>query len=172
VTGGKRPDVFVEVVRSLRNDGTDLRALLVGDGPLRQVLEEPARVAGVELLGERTDVAELMRDADLMIFPSLPEGEGMPGVLIEAGLSGLCVVATDVPGASAVIEDGVTGSIVGITDIAGLLGQARKLLSDGARRRAMGQAARDRCNSLFSMETSASAWSTLLERVGMERVGR
>ena len=71
---------------------------MIGDGPLRDALALPAEKARVELLGSRSDVAEQMRRADLMIFPSRPEGEGMPGVLIEAGLSGLPVVATAVPG--------------------------------------------------------------------------
>ena len=50
------------------------------------------------------------------MFTSLPPGEGMPGVLIEAGLSGLATVSTRVPGARDVIEDGVTGFLVDIDD--------------------------------------------------------
>lgn len=166
LTTGKRPDVFVDLVRTLRAQGAEFRALIVGDGPMRQALAEPARLAGVDMLGERADVPEIMRDADLMVFPSLPEGEGMPGVLIEAGLSGLCVVATAVPGVSAVIESGVTGSIVEVSDFGALVDEARRLLSDPVRRSEMGRAARKRCASLFSMEASASAWRDLLARVG------
>jgi glycosyltransferase involved in cell wall biosynthesis len=166
LTAGKRPDTFVELARTLRAQGTQFRALLVGEGPMRKELEEPARSAGVELLGERDDVAELMRRADLLVFPSLPEGEGMPGVLIEAGLSELCVVATRVPGVSDVIRDGVTGSLVPVSDFGALVDETRRLLSDPARRKGMGRAARDRCDSQFSMEASVASWRDLLSRVG------
>jgi glycosyltransferase involved in cell wall biosynthesis len=166
LAAGKRPDIFVELARTLRAQGARFEALLVGDGPMRKELEEPARSAGVELLGERDDVAELMRRADLFVFPSLPEGEGMPGVLIEAGLSGLCVVATRVPGVSDVIRDGVTGFIVAVSDFGALVDESRRLLSDPARRKEMGRAARDRCDSEFSMEASVAAWRGLLSRVG------
>ena len=162
LTSGKRPDVFIELARTLRGEGVRFEAVVVGDGPMRGELEEPSRLAGVELLLERADVAELMRGADLLVFPSLPEGEGMPGVLIEAGLSGLCALATAVPGAPAVIDDGVTGSIVGISDFGALLDEARRLLSDHVRRKEMGRAARVRCASAFSMEASASEWRGLL----------
>ena len=43
----------------------------------------------------------------------------MPGVLIEAGFAGLPVVTTEVPGARTVIEDGVTGFVVGVDDLDG-----------------------------------------------------
>jgi glycosyltransferase involved in cell wall biosynthesis len=90
----------------------------------------------------------------------------MPGVLIEAGLSGLCVVATRVPGVSDVIRDGVTGSLVPVSDFGALVDETRRLLSDPARRKEMGRAARDRCDSQFSMEASVASWRDLLSRVG------
>jgi glycosyltransferase involved in cell wall biosynthesis len=166
LTSGKRPDVFIELVRQLRADGMALNAQIAGDGPMREELEQPARSAGVELLGSRSDISKLMRNADLMVFPSLPEGEGMPGVLIEAGLSGLCVLATAVPGVSDVVLNGVTGAIVEVSDFCGLVDQARQLTSEPARLEEMGRAARDHCESRFSMEASASEWRHLLSRVG------
>ena len=162
---GKRPDVFVELVRALRAQGVSCKAAVVGDGPMRGALTEPARSAGVELLGERNDVAELMRGADLFVFPSLPEGEGMPGVLIEAGLSGLCVLATRVPGVSTVIDDRITGSVVDVSDFGSLVQEARRLLADPVVRSEMGRAAREKCVSDFSMQASARAWRDLLGRL-------
>ena len=88
----------------------------------------------------------------MFVFPSLPEGEGMPGVLIEAGLSGLPVVATDVPGVRSVVEDGVTGSVVGIQDMAALCDHVCDLLEAPERRKTMGDAARSRCESKFGMQ--------------------
>jgi glycosyltransferase involved in cell wall biosynthesis len=165
LTPGKRPGVFVDLVRVLRDRGAGFRALLVGDGPLRSELDMSAPGSGVEMLGERSDVPALMREADLFVFPSLPEGEGMPGVLIEAGLSGLAVVATAVPGVRSVVENGVTGSVVGTSDFAALCDCASDLLSDRDRLKKMGAAARLRCESMFSIEVCVSRWRGLLHDI-------
>jgi glycosyltransferase involved in cell wall biosynthesis len=163
LTEGKRPRVFIDLVASLRRRGHQIEAWLVGDGPLAAELETSAREAGVEMLGERADVPELMRNADLFVFPSLPEGEGMPGVLIEAGLSGLAVVATEVPGARSVVEEAHTGCVVDTADLVGLCDTADRLLSDPGRLRAMGAAARSRCEAEFTMDASALRWRDLLD---------
>jgi glycosyltransferase involved in cell wall biosynthesis len=163
LTEGKRPGAFVDLVAAVRARGLEVEAWLVGDGPLRKDLEEPASAAGVAILGERGDIPELMRSADLFVFPSLPEGEGMPGVLIEAGLSGLPVLATDVPGASTVVKEGVTGSVFATADLASMSVRACELLADRGRRTAMGEAARSRCESAFGMEVSAKGWRELLD---------
>jgi len=165
LTSGKRPRVFIDLARALRERGAGFRALVVGDGPERSELDAPAAASGVEMLGERTDVPELMRDADLFVFPSLPEGEGMPGVLIEAGLSGIAVLATDVPGVTSVVEDGVTGSVLGTSDFAALAERAFDLLSEPDRLKAMGVAARARCESMFTIEVCVSRWRDLLREL-------
>jgi len=162
LTAGKRPDRFVEVVAALRAEGRDLNALLAGDGPLRPKLTGPAAAAGVELLGSRSDIADLLRGSDILVFPSRPAGEGLPGVLIEAGLCAVPVVATDVPGVRTIVEDGTTGVVVDEGDLAGMVSAVGRLLDDAPLRDAMGQAARTRCAKLFSLEAVGSAWLELL----------
>jgi glycosyltransferase involved in cell wall biosynthesis len=158
----KRPDRFVEVVTALRARGLGLRAQAVGDGPMRASLEPSAAAAGVELLGARGDVAEILRGTDVMVFPSLPRGEGMPGVLIEAGLSGVPVVATDAPGVSTIVADGETGVVVAVDDLEAMVDAAAALIADPLRRQTMGHEARRRCVERFSMETVANGWRSAL----------
>jgi len=158
LTEGKGPDRFVDLVGALRRSGVDVRARMVGDGPLRDALATRARDAGVEMLGMRSDVASLMSDSDLMVFPSRPAGEGMPGVLIEAGLSALPVVATRVPGVDTVILDGETGYIVDGGDATTLVDPVTRLIEDEALRTAMGTAARERCRLQFGLDAVAARW--------------
>jgi len=158
LTTGKRPDEFVEVVAALRRGGTAVRAVVCGDGPLAPTLAGPAADAGVELLGSRPDVAEVLRRSDVFVFPSLPTGEGMPGVLIEAGLTALPVVATAVPGVRTVVEDGATGFVVDPGDRPAMVEAVARLVADGALRRRMGDAARVRCETRFSFEAVAACW--------------
>jgi glycosyltransferase involved in cell wall biosynthesis len=162
LTAGKRPERFVAAVRRLRTERLEFSAGVVGTGPLMGALAESARTAGVDLLGSRADVAELLRQADIVAFTSLPSGEGMPGVLIEAGLSGLPVVATDVPGVRSIVEDGVTGLIVATDDMDALVAALRRLVDDPELRASMGRAARQRCVSRFSLDTVAEEWSAAL----------
>jgi glycosyltransferase involved in cell wall biosynthesis len=162
LTAQKQPDRFVEVVRLLRAEGHSFRAVVVGDGPLSGSLAAMAADNRVELLGARSDVPELLRDADVLVFTSRPTGEGMPGVFIEAGLSGVATVSTLVPGAAAVLAQGSTGLIV--DDDVGALAQAvGRLLDDPARRIAMGTAARLRCETEFNLDLMAQRWRAALQ---------
>lgn len=162
LTEGKRPDRYIEAVAALRARGLEFRSILIGDGALRSRIEAPAAAAGIELLGSRDDVAELLGRADLMVFPSRPQGEGMPGVLIEAGLSALPVVATDVPGVRSVIVDGTTGWIVGPENFDGMVARLAQLVEDVELRRAMGEAARVRCTEEFSIGAVGALWLRML----------
>ncbi len=87
----------------------------------------------------------------------------MPGVLIEAGLSGLPVVATDVPGVASIVRDGVTGFVVGVDDVEAMAAAAGRLLEDPELRTAMGTAAREHCLTHFSLAVVAERWLALLE---------
>jgi glycosyltransferase involved in cell wall biosynthesis len=108
-------------------------------------------------------VATILRGADVFVFSSLPTGEGMPGVLIEAGLSGLPVVASAVPGVRTIVEDAVTGFVVDADDGAAMVQSVARLLDDPELRHRMGGAARRRCVERFSLDAVAACWWGFLE---------
>ena len=163
LTDGKRPDRFVEAMATLRGDDLDFEAVLCGGGPMDAELRAPAEAAGVRMLGWRDDVAEVLRGADVFVFASAPTGEGMPGVLIEAGMTGLATVATTVPGASTVVEDGVTGLLVAPDDTGALADAVGRLVGDAGLRRRMGDAARRRCTERFSLDAVSALWASFLQ---------
>jgi glycosyltransferase involved in cell wall biosynthesis len=161
----KRPEWFIEAVSRLRREGLEFTASMVGDGPMLPELRGPAGQADVELLGHRDDVAALLRDHDVLAFTSVPSGEGMPGVFIEAGLSGIPVVSTDVAGARTVIADGESGYVVPHQDLPAFVARLRTLLTDTERRLRMGHAARARCVSQFTLKHSTDLWQQLLNEL-------
>lgn len=163
LTHGKAPDRFLEVVSRLRARALQFRAEMVGDGPLQHEVRRQAAKVGVAVLGSRPDVAELLRQSDVLVFPSRPAGEGMPGVLIEAGLSGLPVVATDVPGVSTIVDHGHTGFVVSEGAIEEMAQAAGRLLTEPALRAEMGRAARRRCVERFGLDQVARQWLDVLE---------
>ena len=89
-------DIFAEAHRKI----PQMVLLLIGDGPLREGIEEKVRglnlIENVRFLGVRDDVQDLYNAMDLFILPSHYEGLGMVGV--EAQANGLNVLpSTAVP---------------------------------------------------------------------------
>jgi glycosyltransferase involved in cell wall biosynthesis len=162
LTEHKRPEWFVDLITALRARHLDVVGQVVGDGPLDADLRERAPSAGVQVLGRRDDVPALMAGADIICFTSRGDAEGMPGVLIEAALSGRPVVTTDVAGADTVVVDGVTGVVVPRHDFGAFVAAVEHLVTDPARRRAMGTAARARGIERFTMSASAAGWRGLI----------
>lgn len=99
------------------------RLILCGDGPLRAALEQQARTLGiedgVEFPGLVGDLAPYYRRAGIFAFPSLHEG--FPNALAEAMVSGLPCVSHDCPtGPSDLIEDGESGLLIPVGDVAAM----------------------------------------------------
>jgi glycosyltransferase involved in cell wall biosynthesis len=142
--------------------------LVAGEGPERAGLAAQAAAAApgrVHLLGTVADPAVALAPADLVVLPS--RTEGMPGVLIEAGLAGLGAVATDVGGVGEVVVDGVTGVVVPAeapSDDPGALAAALGAALDRALPRAadLGRAARRHCLAAFEIGPVADRWADLL----------
>ena len=65
----------------------------------------------VEYLGVSNDVFALLACSDVFVLPSYYR-EGVPRVLLEAGVMGLPIITTDMPGCRDVVEHGVNGLLV------------------------------------------------------------
>ena len=165
LTATKRPDLFVALMAELARRGRDVHGTIVGDGPLEEDVRRSAVRSNLAVLGRRTDVPRLLGAADIFVFTSLREGEGMPGVIIEAGLTGLPTVATDVPGVTTVLEDSVTGFVVPVADFASLVDACERLVLDRNLRTRMGAEARRRCERDFSLTTLGRRWTELIDAV-------
>jgi glycosyltransferase involved in cell wall biosynthesis len=101
----------------------------------------------IHLLGERDDIADLLAAADLFTLPS--HREGMPRSIIEAMMTGLPVVATDIRGSREEVVDGETGLLVPVNQTDALASALSALAADPARRARMGVAGRDRALCLY-----------------------
>ena len=113
---------FAEAARIVRNVREDVRFLLAGvidngnPRSLSQQQVEELRVSGVvELLGERSDMASVLKGSHVVVLPSY-YGEGLPKILIEAAASGRAIVTTDWPGCRDAILPNKTGLLVPTRD--------------------------------------------------------
>jgi glycosyltransferase involved in cell wall biosynthesis len=147
-------ECFLRMAASIRAARSDVRFLIVGDGPLRGDLERMADALGIRLsvvfTGLRTDVPDLMDAMDLFVLPTLREGFGV--VFAEAMAMGRAVVGSRIGPVAEVVEDGVTGYLVLPDAPEEFAVRALELLSDEAKRRAFGEAGRRRVEKLFTEE--------------------
>lgn len=163
---------FVKVAEKLRDRGW--RFQVVGDVDAgvsstvtRDELEEWRRDGAVETLGRRNDMARVLAEATLLVFPTR-HPEGTPKVLIEAGASGVPSIVSGHPGCRAVVKNGVTGVVLGgQPTVEELSASVEALASDATVARAMGDAARQHVSSVFSLE---AVLKRLLEWEAVEAV--
>lgn len=142
----------------------DFRLVVAGEGPERPRLEtESERLAQgrVRFLGSLDDVRPVLHAADVFLLTST--SEGVPGVLIEAGLCGLPVVTVDVGFVRDVICDGTTGVTVSDRRPEAVAAALRRAYDDRA---GLGIRARERCLANFDTEHVVRRWLHLLETVG------
>jgi glycosyltransferase involved in cell wall biosynthesis len=164
--------VLLDAVAELtdRADRADrpVRCVVAGDGPLRAELtaETTRRRLPVDLLGTRRDVPDLLAAADVVVVPSLWEGQ--PLIVQEALRAGAAIVATDSGGTAQVVGDGAV--LVPPGDAPALARAVRALLADPDAAAALRGRARRRADDLPT-DTQALAQAVgLYQRLAADRL--
>jgi glycosyltransferase involved in cell wall biosynthesis len=153
----------------------NVRFVLVGpresEGPVAVSQAEIERHAPyVMATGARTDVAALLRTADVFAFPS-EYREGVPRVLCEAALAGVPTVTTSMPGCCTIITDGVHGFVVPPYAPELLAQRIVTALDDPAAARAMAARAAERVRQEFSLKQIVAGHATLYRELGARAAG-
>ena len=171
VYGPKQPHVFAKTIRRLSRTDVAFEALVAGEGPdlrwLRSFVKRHGLAGRTHFLGVVSEerMREVMATVDVFFLPSRWEGIALS--IYEAMASGLPVVAADVGGQRELVSP-ACGILVPRSDpntesrrYAEALGM---LLSDAARRKAMGEAARARVSEHFRLDQMSERMVALLER--------
>lgn len=161
----KNPLAVVDVARQVRRELPDAVFLIAGEGPDRGRLEQQIETSlgdrAMILLGTRTDLPDLMGAADALVCTS--RTEGLPGLLIEAGMIGLPVVGFDVGGVSEVVVDRSTGLLAPPGDGDRLSMQLVSVLADKELAAELGERATARCRGMFDIGPVADRYRSLYE---------
>jgi glycosyltransferase involved in cell wall biosynthesis len=128
------------IARTLREAGVDHRLVFVGDGPMRQTLQQACPDAIFTGALPHTHVATAMASADVFIFPSRTDTLG--NVVLEAQACGLPVLVSDAGGPRENILEGESGFVCVPGGALDMPVRALQLASDRTRRVTMGEAAR------------------------------
>ena len=150
-------DIFAEVVKKQDN----AKLLLIGDGPLREQIENKVKTLGLNekviFTGVRSDVADLYNAMDVFVLPSFYEGLPVVGVEVQAnGLPFLC--------SSNVTKEILISDRIGLVELEkGAKAWAEKILAFSEKKRIV--ASNDISQSGFDIEVEAEKMEKRYKRI-------
>jgi len=112
---------IIEAVRQLKSKNQELNFTVDFYGPKEEEIEFPVSLplaykGYLDIMNKQHESYAKLSEYSCMLFPTYWMGEGFPGVIIDAYIAGLPVIATDWNMNKEVVEDGETGLIVPIQD--------------------------------------------------------
>jgi glycosyltransferase involved in cell wall biosynthesis len=162
---GKGADVFLHAARQISATFSNVKFVVIGDGPLRIASEALAATLGLDgrvtFLGTRDDMPSVYASLDVLVLPSFDEA--MPMCVLEAMAASKPVIATRVGAVPNVVVAGETGYLVEPGDAESISRYLTALLDDHELADRLGASGYDRAASLFSSEVMARKYLHLYE---------
>lgn len=154
---------LIDAIPAVLEKSPDALFLLVGDGALRNNLEEQARGLAlspehIRFLGHRKDVEKILAASCLFVMTS--QQEGLCTSIIDAQLAGVPVVGTDAGGIGELVIDGETGLLAKSKSPESISEKIITLLNDGDKSEQL--AARAKKRALAGFTDAAMVAGTLL----------
>ncbi len=145
---------FIRAAEKVLSSQSQVKFLIVGDGPLRGSLENVVKTLGIErsviFTGFREDIKEILSALDILVLCSLREG--LPLTILEAMARAKPVVATNIEGVREEVIDNVTGILVEPRNSDSLEDAIICLLKDRQRAQALGLKGREIVEKKFTLE--------------------
>ena len=140
---------------------------LIGDGPLRNQLEEQAKNLGIDqnvkFWGYQNNAVAYIKAADIMVMPS--KIEGLPGVILEALSCGKPVIASAVGGIPEVVNNDQNGYVIKEFDKSDYVYKIKKVLMDQALRERMSANAQKLIQEEFLMPKIAKHFESIYKDI-------
>jgi glycosyltransferase involved in cell wall biosynthesis len=170
----KNHSLFLQALATAKKQTAKrLIGFIVGDGEMREVIEQEARELGLQFSGSdarkphedlvftswRTDIDMVNAGADIIALTSL--NEGTPVSLIEASAACCPVVSTRVGGVESVVLEGQTGYLVESRDVDSFADRLVRLAENPELRNQLGQAGAEHIRSKFAYQRLVSDMAAL-----------
>jgi len=150
---------YLEACKNLKTKYPSVRFVYVGgedmgnpSGLKKEIFE---KFEGVEYLGERSDIKELLENSHIFVLPSYREG--LPRTVLEAMSMEVAVIGANACGTRDAVREGKTGLLVPTKDAKALEGAIEKLLTDEALRKQLIKTARDVCEKEYDVKPIVKA---------------
>ena len=142
-----------EALAMIKDEITDILVAVVGGGDQEKMFRDETERLGiadiVKFLGHRSDVNNILSDADLLIHPSLLEG--MPNAVLEALANETAVLATDIPGVNEIMDGKEVMVLVPPADSKALAEKLIQLRSDSEYRNKLAVEGKEHVTENFSL---------------------
>lgn len=146
---------LLDAFATLAQQHPDLTLLIVGDGPMRNVIEDRVTelhlADRVRMVGQQERPEDWLKVLDVFCLPSYAN-EGVPQAVLQAMLTGLPIVSTPVGAITEAIADERTGLIVPPKDAQELANTINRLLADSSLAQRLGNQAREDAVSRFGFD--------------------
>ncbi|MGA2360606.1 MAG: glycosyltransferase [Terriglobales bacterium] len=172
--GYKNHSGFLRIAAQLHQRMPEAEFVLIGDGPLRQQLENEASSLGLGasaiFLGDRQDMPAVLAALDVAVLTS--DSESLSNAILEAMAAGLPVVAYRVGGNSELVDD-QRGALIAAGNENDFANAIQSLLPDAHLRERQGNNARRFAEQNFSLDRVRRRYEdlylTLLEKKGRRK---
>ena len=163
----KRPADCIDILAQVREGGENARLIMVGDGPERAAVFYHAEQMGMEehtiFVGKQANIAEYLGVADVFLLPSELESFGLAA--LEAQACEVAVIATRIGGVPEVVNDGESGFLSDVGDVAKMSADVLVLLRDEEKRRAFGERGRELAVQRYSTDKIIPQYIAFYEKI-------
>ena len=166
----KNPLGHVQVASSMAPAHPGLFHLVVGEGPQRDEVEAAVKRRGgdrfMRVLGATNRIGDLLAVTDVLLVTS--RTEGMPGVVIEAGMVGVPTVGYAVGSMPELVSHGETGWLVAAGDSAALIAALERVTGDPDLINLLGKRAAELYHEKFDLTTVAKSYLAMYRDIHPE----
>ncbi|KPJ69808.1 hypothetical protein AMJ44_02210 [candidate division WOR-1 bacterium DG_54_3] len=159
----KNHRTLIYAFKEISNVYSDVELIIVGDGPLRQMLEQEVNKLNIEgkvvFLGKKSGVSEIYNIFDVFVLSSL--NEGMSNTILEAMATGIPVIASNVGGNPELVVDGETGLLFPPQDVSSLLECIKGYILNPSCKHGHGDNARRRVLEKFTIDRMVKSYEQL-----------
>lgn len=150
-------ECFIEAANQIIKKRSDIIFTLVG--PIdrgnpsyisEKYVKKISKNKNIEWLGKQKDIKKIYSISSIVVLPSLREG--LPKVLLEAGLSAKPVIASNVPGCSDVVVENKTGYLFPVNNSSMLARKILSIIDDRNKMKKMGLQGREYIKKTFSTD--------------------
>lgn len=172
LTFQKGQKYLIEAVSIIKEKFPKIMLLIVGDGPMKDELQNYAKALGLNehviFTGSRRDIPALLAAMDIFVLPSL--WEGLPNALLEAMASGKPIIATDIPPVREAINFEKEGILVPARNSSAIASSIEFLLVNKTFAVIFGNNAQERAYSDFNITTTVDKYTNLYEDILSNKV--
>jgi len=171
LTFQKGQKYLIEAVSIIKEKFPRIMLLMVGDGPMKEELQNYANTLGLNehviFTGSRRDVPALLAAIDIFVFPSF--WEGLPSALIEAMASGKPIIASDIPPIREIVDSEKVGILVPPKNRNAVADSIELLLRNKNLAQKISNNAKEKVFSTFNIETTAKQYIDLFKNILREK---